>query len=181
MTTHMRNVLMAGGMLMAVAAAPVSATAQQKLPPVRVTASAEYADDLALRAESLSTQVTQFKKAAQLFERSAEVRGPGDSRAVTCLRSAATLSYYSGDKRKGLGLMEKTADRAIRLGDVILAAHAYIDAAVIASELRQGARAQDLSERAALLAKSPLLSETQRTALLHRMSGWSVVGQVAAR
>ena len=181
MTTHMRNVLMAGGMLMAVAAAPGSATAQQKLPPVRVTASVQYADDLALRAESLSTQITQFKKAAELFERSAEVRAPGDARAVTCLRSAATLRYNSGNKRKGLGLMEKAADRAIRLGDVVIAAHSYIDAAVIASELRQGERALDLSQRAALLVKSPLLSDAQRSALLERMSGWGVVGQVASR
>jgi len=181
MNTHMRNILMAGGTMLAVAAAPVTATAQQKLPLVRVTAASEYADDLALRAESLSMQLTHFTQAAELFERSAAARGPGDTRAVTCLRSAATLRYNSGDKRRGLGLMEKAADRAIRLGDVMIAANSYIDAAVIANELRQGVRARDLGERAALLTKSPLLSETQRSALLDRMTGWTVVAQVASR
>lgn len=181
MNTHARNVLMAGGMLLAVAAAPVSATAQQKLPPVRVTASTEYADKLALEADSLSMNISHFKRAADLFEQSARARGPGDARAVTCLRSAAALRYHSGDRTRGLGLMEQAGDRAIRLGDVMIAANAYIDAALIASELRQGARAHDLGQRAALLTKSPLLNETQRSALLDRMSGWTAVAQVASR
>ncbi len=181
MTTHMRNFLMAGGMLLAVAAAPVAASAQQKLPPVRVTASLEYADGLMLRAESLSTKLSHFKQAAELYERSADARTAGDPRAVTCLRSAATLRYNSGNKRKGLGLMEKAADRAIRLGDVVTAANAYIDAAVIAAELRQGDRARELGERAVLLAKSPLLTEDQRSALQYRMTGWAAAVQVAAR
>ena len=181
MPTHMRNFLMAGGMLLAVAAAPVSASAQQKLPPVRVTAALERADGLMLRAESLSKELTQFKKAADLFERSAEMRTAGDAHAVACLRSAATLRYNSGDKRKSLGLMEKAGDRAIRLGDVVTAAHAYIDAAVIASELRQPQRARELGERAVLLARSPLLSDAQRGALEFRMEGWSSAVQVAAR
>ena len=181
MNTHIRNVLIAGGTLMALAAAPASATAQQKLPPVRVTASTAYADELALRAESLSTNLTQFKKAAELFERSADAREVGDTRAVTCLRSAATLRYNAGNKSKGLALMEKAGDRAIRLGDVMIAAHAYIDAAVIASELRQGSRAIELTERAVLLTKSPLLSVEQRSALMERMNGWGVATQVAQR
>ncbi len=181
MNTHSRNVLVAGGMLLALAAAPESATAQQKLPSVRVTGSAAHADELALRAESLSTQTNQFKRAAELFELSANARGVGDSRAVTCLRSAATLRYNSGNKRKGLGLMEKAGDRAIRLGDVVIAANAYIDAAVIAHELRQGARALELSQRAALLSKSPLLTADQRGALLERMHGWSALTLVASR
>ena len=181
MTTHMRNFLMAGGMLLAIAAAPVSASAQQKLPPVRVTASLEYADGLALKAESLATKLTHFKQAAELFEQSADARTQADPRAVSCLRSAATLRYNTGNKRKGLGLMEKAGDRAMRLGDVVTAANAYIDAAVIASELREGDRARDLSERAVLLTKSPLLSEEQRGALMYRMNGWSIASQVAAR
>ena len=181
MNTHMRNFLMAGGMLVAAAAAPESLMAQQQLPAVRVSASAAHADALALRAESLSTQISQFKKAADLFEQSAEIRQPGDARAVTCLRSAAMLRYNSGNKRKGLALMERAGDRAIRLGDVVLAASAYIDAAVIASELRDGERARDLGQRAVLLAKSPLLSDTQRGALQERMTGWSAAVQVAGR
>ena len=181
MNTHMRNFLMAGGMLMAVAAAPVAASAQQKLPPVRVTASLEYADGLALKAESLATMLTHFKQAADLFEQSAEARTQADPRAVSCLRSAATLRYNTGNKRRSLGLMEKAGDRAMRLGDVVTAANSYIDAAVIAAELRQGDRARELSERAVLLTKSPLLSEEQRGALVYRMSGWSVGAQVASR
>ena len=181
MYTRTRNFLFAGGMLFALAAAPIAASAQQTLAPVRVTANVEYADRLAAEADSLSKMLTHFKKAAKLYEQSAAARGAGDEKGFTHLRAAAFLRYDTGDKRSGLGLMEQAAQRAADLGDVIGAANSYIDAAIIAGELREGSRAQDLSRRAALLAKSPLLDGGQRSALLVRMNGWRAVTEVAMR
>jgi hypothetical protein len=181
MYTRTRNHLFAGAALFAIAAAPIAASAQQTLAPVRVTASVEHADRLAAQAESLSRELTGFKKAARLYEMSAAARGAGDVKAYANLRSAAFLRYDSGDKRAGLGLMEQAAERAATLGDVIAAANSYIDAAIIAGELKNGQRAQDLSRRAALLAKSPLLDGSQRSALLVRMDGWRAVTEVAMR
>ena len=181
MYTRTRNFLFAGGILFAVAAAPIAASAQQTLAPVRVTANVEYADRLALKADSLSRILTEFKKAAKLYEASADARQAGDPKAFTHLRAAAFLRYDAGDKRAGLSLMEQAAQRAADLGDVISAANSYIDAAIVAAELNQAPRAQDLSRRAALLAKSPLLDGAQRTALLVRMNGWRAVTEVAMR
>lgn len=181
MYTRTRNYLFAGGMFLAIAAAPVAASAQQTLAPVRVTANVEHADRLALQADSLSRMLTHFKQAARLYEQSAAARSAGDAKAFTHLRAAAFLRYDSGDKRAGLALMEQAATRAADLGDVIAAANSFIDAALIAGELKQAPRAQDLSRRAALLAKSPLLDVSQRGALLARMSGWRAVTEVAMR
>ena len=181
MYTRTRNFLLAGGALFAIAAAPIAVSAQQTLAPVRVTASVEHADRLAAEAESLATMLTHFKKAAKLYELSAEARSPGDIKGFTNLRAAAFLRYDAGEKRQGLGLMERAAQRAIDLGDVINAANAYIDAAIIAGELRDGSRARELGRRAALLTKSPLLDSAQRTALLIRMDGWNAVTEVAMR
>lgn len=181
MYTSTRNYLFAGGMILALAAAPIAASAQQTLAPVRVTANVEYADRLAVQAESLSRMLTHFKQAAKLYEQSAAARSVGDAKAFTHLRAAAFLRYDAGDKRASLGLMEQAAQRAADLGDVIAAANAYIDAALIAGEMKQGGRAQDLSRRAALLAKSPLLDVDQRGALLARMNGWRAVTEVAMR
>jgi hypothetical protein len=181
MYTQTRNYLFAGGILFAIAAAPVVASAQQTLAPVRVTANVAHADRLAAEADSLSRNLTHFKKAAKLYEMSAAARPVGDVKAFTYLRAAAFLRYDSGDKRSGLALMEQAAQRAADFGDVIAAANSYIDAALIAGELKQGVRAQDLSRRAALLAKSPLLDGAQRSALLGRMNGWRAVTEVAMR
>jgi hypothetical protein len=181
MYTKTRDYLFAGGILLAVAAAPVVASAQQTLAPVRVTANIAYADRLASEADSLSRILSHFKKAAKLYEMSAAARPAGDMKAFTYLRSAAFLRYDAGDKRGSLSLMEQSAQRAADLGDVISAANAYIDAAIIAGELKQAPRAQDLSRRAALLAKSPLLDVAQRSALLGRMNGWRAVTEVAMR
>jgi hypothetical protein len=181
MYTRTRNFLFAGGILFAVAAAPIAASAQQTLAPVRVAANVEYADRLAAQADSLSRMLTHFKKAAKLYEASAAARQAGDAKGFTHLRAAAFLRYDAGDKRTGLGLMEQAAQRAADLGDVIAAANSYIDAAIIAAELKQAPRARDLSRRAALLAKSPLLDSSQRSALLVRMNGWQAIAEVAMR
>src|SRR5688572_15910962 len=50
MYTRPRNYLFAGATLFAIAAAPIAASAQQTLAPVRVTASVEHADRLAVQA-----------------------------------------------------------------------------------------------------------------------------------
>ncbi len=181
MYTRTRNYLFAGATLFAIAAATIDASAQQTLAPVRVTASVEQADRLAAEAELLSRELSNFKKAAALYEKSANARSVGDAKAYSHFRSAAFLRYDAGDKRAGLSLMEKAAQRAADLGDVIAAANAYIDAAIIAGEMRDGGRAQELSRRAALLAKSPLLDGSQRSALLVRMDGWRAVTEVAMR
>jgi hypothetical protein len=167
-------------MIAAPALAPAVASGQQTLDPVRVTASASArADRLEAEAAALPTHVSAYKKAARLYEQAAEARGFGDPRAATCLRSAAYLRYYSGDRASSVGLLERAADQSAATGDVVSAANAFVDAAIVAAELKQGERALALGRRGEMLMNSPLLDESQRSALRSRVVGEHAVAFAA--
>lgn len=179
MNATTRILLGAGGALLTLSSTTAVLTAQHALEPVHVTASATArADRLHEAAMALPTETRFAAKAAKLHEQSAELRGEGDPEAVNCLRSAAFLRYYAGSRRTSADLMERAAARAANIGDVARAADAYIDAAYIAQELRDGGRARDLARRAQLLANSPLISDVQRAALRARISAPSMVAMV---
>jgi len=176
MHSSARQLLTLSSTLLALAALPAAARAQATLKPVRVTAQGvSRADRLRIEAEVLPTRLDQFSKAARLYEQSAAAREAGDTATTTCLRTAAFLRYYTGNTRASTDLMEKAAQRSTEQGDVAGAATSYIDAAILAVEAQQGARALDLGRRAEQLAASPLLTDAQRDALRTRMVGWHEV------
>jgi hypothetical protein len=176
MQATVRSLLGAGAAALALIAAPSAAAAQQPLPldPVRVTATSR-AEQLEAEAAALPTMTKEFRKAAGLYERAADARSKEDAERATNLRRAAYLRYYAGDTRAGGHLMERAAQHSAAIGDVALAANAYIDAALIANERAEIDRALDLGGKAELLVNSPLLDETQRAALLGRIAGWHQV------
>ncbi len=157
--------------LTTVAAAPSGAHAQRRLDPVRVTGEqVARADALHAEAVKFEGTLSAMRKVARLHEGSAALRTADDPQNFACLHTAALLRYYSGDRRAGGERMEEAADNASARGDVISAANAYIDAAIIAREFRDGERMLALSGKADLLTNSPLISESQRLALRERLS-----------
>ena len=171
-----RILISASGAVLALSGAATVLPAQQTLEPVHVTASSTArADRLHEKAMSLPTEFRYAGKAAKLHEQSAGLRSEDDPQAVGCLRSAAFLRYYSGNRRAGGDLMERAANRAASIGDVARAADSYIDAAYISQELRDPDHARELARRAQLLSASPLLTDVQRAALRARIEGPSVV------
>jgi hypothetical protein len=148
---------------------PVIARGQQPLEPVRVVTDPR-ADELHDRAVALYGNVSKFRQAARLHVMSAEFRAPEDPRAATCLRDAALLTYYSKRREEAGELMERAADRAAARGDVVTAANAYVDAAMIAEELKRPDRHFELGRKGEILMSSPLLSEEQRAALRARIT-----------
>ena len=173
MSMRARRTLSVAGGLLAFAAAPAAASAQQALAPVNVTvAPSARAESLVAKAQALPTTVDQFSKSARLYELAAASRAPGDAQAAAELRRAAFFRYYAGESRASVSLMERAAEHAAALGDVVGAANAYIDAALMAVDARLADRAKDLGRRAELLAESPMLDSTQRSALRGRMAGW---------
>lgn len=174
-----RHLLGAGAAALALCIAPSVAAAQQPLPldPVHVTAPSP-AEQLEAQAAALPTMTKEFRKAAALYEKAAAARSAQDSEKATSLRKAAYHRYYSGDTRSGGRLMERAAQHSAEQGNVAVAAHAYIDAALIANERAEIDRALDLGEKAELLVSSPLLDETQRAGLLGRMAGWRQVAML---
>jgi hypothetical protein len=152
---------------------PASAAAQQPLTPVRVTATNTAADRLDSRAVAYEQggDIRRFGKAARLRERAAGLRAPDDPAGFKSLRMAAILRHGLGHLRHAGYLMERAGDQAIARGDVFNAATAYIDAAYIAADQRDGERTRDLVGRGTLLLHSPLLSEQQRGFLGTRVAG----------
>ena len=165
---------------------PAAARAQQPLEPVRVTVIATEADTLEARAHAYSARWNDvrdkrtLRKAAALHERAAELRAPEDGRAFTNLQSAAILRYDAGQRAAAADLMERAADQAMARGDVLNAAGAYLDAAIVAIELRQGDRVREFARRGSLLMHSPLISPAQRGELFLRVAQRGTAGQEVA-
>ena len=69
--------------------------------------------------------------------------------------------------------LEAAGQRALAIGDVIVAANAFADAAWVAESDGRNARALDLVSRARLLANSPLIPDDARDQLRNR---WEETG-----
>src|SRR5688500_9753526 len=102
-----------------------------RLPSIEVLPN-PVADRLQTEAEALYSQRGRMRKAATLHVKEAAVRSEADARQVDALVRAAQLYYYAGDALRGRELMEKAARSALQRGDVLRAAHAFLDAAFIA-------------------------------------------------
>jgi hypothetical protein len=120
-------------------------------------------------------------EAARLRIRSAELRAPEDRVGVDCLKRAAGL-LNEHDPAEAARLMGKAADRAAASGDIVVAAHAYLDAAYGLSHCRPSAtpgrydhsrqeveQIRGWVESARLLSFSPYLTVAQREGITRRL------------
>lgn len=127
------------------------------------------AERLEAEARALYTSPKQFRKAAQLHERAAELRPAGDLERARDLRQAARLYYYAGEGSAARRTMVAAGDAALEAGDVIAAAETYLDAAFLYREAGQADQRNELVRKAHLLSNSPLLSAQDRSAILSRI------------
>ena len=131
--------------------------------------SAVSADRLRAEAEALYESPRKLKRAASLHEQEARLRSENDPRMVEALRQAGRLYTYAGNPARGRVLMQEAAEHALRRGDVLLAAHSYLDAAFLALRERDVERAMTLARNADLLALSPLLEASDRLGIVRRI------------
>jgi hypothetical protein len=117
----------------------------------------------------LNRDSPNYRRAGRLFQQAAASRAVDDRQALESLRMAGLVTYYGKDLRRSRSIMVERAERALRLGEVDQAANAYIDAAFLAVELRDGGAALAFAENARMLADSPFLSAGQRNNLAHRL------------
>jgi hypothetical protein len=170
-TATSRGLLWSAAVLATVFGAPASVRAQERLEPVVVTATSNArADSLLAQAITYQDSLRHLDRAARLHEQSAALRSADDPQTAKSLRSAAANWYYYGDRSRARDDMEHAARQAMARGDVMTAANAYVDAAVIAAELGQAARVADLGRKGEILISSPLLTPEQRTALRDRVT-----------
>lgn len=139
----------------------------------------ERAEQLELEAQMYITgPIMNLGKAANRFRRAAALREEDDRQALTTLRMAGLMAYYHGDLRRSRSSFVELARRSKRLGEVDVAANAFLDAAVIAREQRDGEAFHGFLRSATLLAGSPQLTTAQREYLASRL-GEPPVARVA--
>ncbi|MFW6206603.1 MAG: hypothetical protein ACOC5J_01580 [Gemmatimonadota bacterium] len=120
-------------------------------------------------AELAREDVTRWKSAADLFREAASYREDADAEKVDDLRMAARLAFYARREQQATDDAEAAARLALRRGDLLTAAHGYLDAAWMAAEANQPNRSRELIGEARLLAQSPLLAQSVRSDLLGRI------------
>jgi hypothetical protein len=153
-------------------AAAMPATAMQFGPEAMVydpTPNPDRARALRAQAEELYSQPKHWKKAARLLEQSAQLRAVNDPETYSCLMYAGRLRAAVNDLAGARVDLEHAAAHALARGEIIEAAHAYIDAAHVASSQKNSAAARELVQRATLLAESPLLTAEQKQILESRL------------
>ena len=124
---------------------------------------------LRTKAVALYDQPKRFSEAARLHVQEANYRTARDVEGVEALAMAARLFKYANRLFDARMAMEQAADRALTIGDVVRAAHAYLDAAFVARSAGQQQEITRLVSKAHLLADSPLLSSTDRINIRKRI------------
>jgi hypothetical protein len=151
--------------LLATAGLPGTTEAQYRLPTIVSTVKADSLHEVAVGLRTAG----RWRDAARLYRRSAEFRAAEDPLGSQCLTTAAALAYAAGDRSGARTDMAKAAERSLARGDLRAAALAYLDAAWIAQEQEKPDQVWELGHRAEILAASPLLSESDRGAILQRI------------
>ncbi len=129
----------------------------------------QKAEQLRQDAQRNYTTQSTRRQAACLHEREAAARVEADPLKVDALVLAALLYSYSGDQARGVYVMEKAARGALNRGDVVRAAHAFVDAAFIALKALDRERALGLTRKADMLTLSPLLSALDKQGISRRI------------
>jgi hypothetical protein len=99
---------------------------------------------------------------------SARYRSPADIRAFRSIHTAAKLYAFAGDRSAAQRSFEAAAVLALNNGELVDAANALLDAAIIAVE-RRNPNAAALVERARRLAVSSLIGSDDRETLVRRI------------
>ena len=151
--------------LLATAGLPGAAEAQYRLPTIVSTVKADSLHEVAVKLANAG----RWRDAARLYRRAAEFRAAEDPLGSRCLKEAGALAYASGDRSLARTDMARAADRALARGDLREAALSYLDAAWIAQEQEKPNQVWEFGHRAEILAASPLLTESDRGAILQRI------------
>jgi hypothetical protein len=166
-------VLMAIAFLaLAAPAGPVSAQATAsftrvdgKGPPVDVARAAA----LEAQADELSTSLTNCLKTAWLYEKAAALRPLGDPQRAVNHEVAGMAYHHLGKLRQAQEHTIAAAEAFLAVGDVVNAAHRFINAATVAQERKRHKEAHRLVHRAECLATSPLLTLAEADRILSRI------------
>ncbi len=122
--------------------------------------------ELESRARPWLDQPKQWLPLARLLEQAGRMRAADDPGAVDDLLVAAGAYRAVGKLDRARSIYVEAGERALALGDIVQAAHAFLRSAILASQQQDLATAWELRTRAERLAQSPLLPEVHRRRIL---------------
>jgi hypothetical protein len=153
----------------AIAASPAG-TGGQNVKASAPVSPTERASELHQKALDIYATNRAFD-AAQLHLAAARLRAPNDAKGVDCLALAAHMFNYANRPLDAKRTMERAAERALAIGDVLRGAQALVDAAFMADKQKNKVEVTRLGRKALLLAESPLLSSEERLTITKRING----------
>lgn len=126
--------------------------------------------ELEAEARALFATPARYTEAVRLFIKAADLREIGDQQRVKNFAMASRLTYYRGDINGALSLMQRAANEALSTGDVLAAAHGFMDSAYLAQEAGEAGVAGEMIKKAERLTYSPLLAQKDKEELRNRIS-----------
>jgi hypothetical protein len=134
-----------------------------------VAVDVDRATQLESEAQLAQGDSRRWPDAASMLRRASHVRPPNDPIALRDLRTAGAIYGTIGDLQRAKETVLELADRATEFGEIAMAAHAYMDMAHIAVELRDVQAVRTYYERAQRLAQSSHLTGDERRSIAIRL------------
>lgn len=161
--------------------APTGAEAQSRemfeLPPLQVTA---FQSPLHSKAMDLYEQPERWEEAGELHERAAKLLPNNAADGYFGFQRAAVLYFHAGEIARSRKAMERAAEVADATGDLLTAAHTWVDAAFLAVAEGYAGKKREFVRTARELAASELLDEADRALILARIDGSDVTAEAAS-
>jgi len=167
-----KGTILGGAVAVTALVAANAAVAQERptyeLPAIEVEV---LQTDLHQQAIDLYEIPERWGEAADLHREAAENLPANDAGQFYGYSRAALLYFYAGELAEARRSMEDAAEVAEATGDVLTAAHAYVDAAFIAIAEDYDGKQREFVADAREVAASELLTETERESILIRIEG----------
>lgn len=177
-TKHTGAILpaMAAILLMTAGDAMTQGREMFELPALEVTA---LQDPLHGAAIDLYESPTRWAEAGALHEQAARELPKNDAAAYFGFQRAAVLYFHADETARARKAMEKAADVAEATGDIVTAAHAWIDAAFLAVAEGYSGKKREYVRAVRELVASELLTNADRERIIARVDGSPVSPEVA--
>lgn len=169
-TRHTGTILPAMVAILLTAAGDAMAQSREmfQLPALQMTA---FQNPLHRAAIELYETPIRWEEAGALHEQAARELPKNDAAAYFGFQRAAVLYFHADETARARKAMEQAADVAEATGDILTAAHTWVDAAFLAVAESYPGKKREYVRAVRELAASELLTNADRELILARVDG----------
>lgn len=177
-TRHTGAILPAMAVLLLMTAGDAMTQSREmfELPALQVTA---LQDPLHRAAIELYETPARWEEAGALHEQAARQLPKNDAAAYFGFQRAAVLYFHADETARARKAMEDAADVAEATGDILTAAHAWVDAAFLAIAEGYPGKKREYVRAVRELVASELLTNADREVIIARVDGSPPSAEVA--